>query len=87
MTFLMMLSVILLSVLMILPSTLGVIRHLIFVNNENWLLNLNLRDTVDWGRNWPVDFNAGKTELVSFDWSNNIGAIYVKMDVSVFEEK
>ena len=38
------------------------------------------RDTVDWGRKWLVDFSAGKTQLVSFDWSNNTGAIYVKMD-------
>ena len=25
------------------------------------------RDTVDWGRKWLVDFNAGKTQLVSSD--------------------
>ena len=42
MTFLMMLSVIVLSMQMILPSILGVIRHLICGNNLNWLLNLNL---------------------------------------------
>ena len=41
-TFLMMLSVILVSMLMILLSTLNVIRHLICGNNVNWLLNLNL---------------------------------------------
>ena len=41
-TFLMMLSVILLSMLMILISILSVIRHLICSNNLNWLLNLNL---------------------------------------------
>ena len=34
-----------------------------------------------------VDFNAGKTQLVSFERSNNTGAIDVKMDRSVFEEK
>ena len=33
-----------------------------------------------------VHFNAGKTELVLFDHSNT-GAIDVKMDGSVFEEK
>ena len=44
MTFLMMLSVILFSMLMILLSTLSVIRHLISNNNWNWLLNLNLND-------------------------------------------
>ena len=42
MTFLMMLSEILLSMLMILLSILSVIRHLICGNNLNWLLNLNL---------------------------------------------
>ena len=41
-TFLMMLSVILLSMLIILLSILSVIRHLICGNNLNWLLNLNL---------------------------------------------
>ena len=47
----------------------------------------DLRDTVDWGRKWLVDFNAGKTQLVSFDRSKNTGAIDVKMDGSVLEEK
>ena len=42
MTFLMMLSVILLSMLMILLFILSVIRHLICGNNLNWLLNLNV---------------------------------------------
>ena len=41
-TFLMMLSVILLYMLMILTCILRVIRHLICGNNLNWLLNLNL---------------------------------------------
>ena len=50
-------------------------------------LESDLWDTVDWGRKWLVDFNAGKTELVSFDQSNNIGAIDMKMDESVLEEK
>ena len=50
-------------------------------------LESNLRDTLDWGRKWLVDFNAGKTQLVSLDWSNNTGAIEVKMDGSVLEEK
>ena len=40
----------------------------------------DLRDTVDWGRKWLVDFNAGKTQLVSFDQSKNTSAIDVKMD-------
>ena len=42
--------------------------------------------TLDWGRKWLVDFNAGKTQLVSFDRSNKTGAIHVKMDGSVLEE-
>ena len=42
---------------------------------------------MDWGKKWLVDFNAGKTQLVSFDQSNNNGSIDVKMDGSVFEEK
>ena len=50
-------------------------------------LESDLRDTVDWGRNWLVDFNAGKTQLVSFEQSKNTGAIDVKMDGSVLEEK
>ena len=33
------------------------------------------------------NFNAGKTQLVSFDRSNNTGAIDVKMDGSALEEK
>ena len=47
----------------------------------------DLQDTVDWGRKRLVDFNAGKTQLVWFDWSYNTGAIEVKMDGSVVEEK
>ena len=49
-------------------------------------LESDLQDIVDWGRKWLVDFNAGKTHLVSFDLSNNIDAIDVKMDGSVLEE-
>ena len=42
---------------------------------------------MDWGKKWFVDFNAGKTQLASFDWSNNNGSIYVKIDGSVLEKK
>ena len=42
---------------------------------------------MNWGRKWLVDFIAGKTQLVSFDWSNKTGANDVKMDGSVLEEK
>ena len=45
------------------------------------------RDTVDWGKNWLVDFNAGKTQLVLFNWSNSNDSIDVKMEGSVLEEK
>ena len=89
MTFLMILSVILLSMLMILLSALSVIRHLICGNNLNWLLNLNLIYETLWtgAGSGVVDFNAGKTQLVLFDWSNNTGAIDLKMDGSVLEGK
>ena len=42
---------------------------------------------MDWDRKWLVDFNAGKTQLVSFDRSHNTGAIDMKMDGCVLEEK
>ena len=48
-------------------------------------LESDLRDAVDWGRTRLVDLNAGETQLVSFDQSNNTGAIDVKMDWSVLE--
>ena len=50
-------------------------------------LESDLRDTVEWSKKWIVDFNAGKTQLVSFDRYNNTGAIDVKMDGSVLKEK
>ena len=50
-------------------------------------LESDLRDTVDWGRKRLVHFNAGKTQLVSFDRSKNTGAIDVKIYGSVLEEK
>ena len=50
-------------------------------------LESDLRDTVDWGKMWLVDLNAGKTQLVLFDWSNGTSSIDVKMDGSVLEEK
>ena len=50
-------------------------------------LQSDLRDTVDWGKKWLVDFSAGKIQLVSFDWSNNNGSTDVKMYGSVLEEK
>ena len=47
----------------------------------------DLRGTVDCGRMSLVDFNAGKTQLVSFDRSKNTVAIDMKIDVSVLKEK
>ena len=35
---------------------------------------------MDQSSKWLVNFNAGKTQLVSFDRSNNTGLIDVKMD-------
>ena len=78
MTFLMILSVILRSMLMILLSIPSVIQHLICSNNLNWLLNLNLI--------YEKLFSARKTQLVSIDQSNNNSSIDVKMDGSVLEE-
>ena len=49
-------------------------------------LESDLRETVDWGRKWLVDFSAGKTQLVLFDQSNNTGAIDVKW-MSLFLRK
>ena len=51
------------------------IGHLICGNN------------LSWGNKWLVDFNAGKTQLVSIYWSNKNGSIDVKMGGSVIEEK
>ena len=42
---------------------------------------------MNWGKKWLADFNAGKTQLLSSDWSNNNGSIRVKMDGSVLAEK
>ena len=50
-------------------------------------LESDLQDTVDWGKKWFVDFNAGKTQLVSFEQSNNTGANDLKMDGSVLDKK
>ena len=50
-------------------------------------LESHLQGTVDWGRKWFIDFNAGKAQLVLFDRSNNTGAIDVEMHGSVLEGK
>ena len=38
-------------------------------------LEFDLQDSIDWGRKCAFDFNAGKIELVLFDWSHNYGYI------------
>ena len=50
-------------------------------------LESDLRETIDWGRKWVVNLNAGKNQLVLFDQSNNNGSIDVKMNGSVLEKK
>ena len=42
---------------------------------------------MDWGGRWIVDFNARKTQMFPFDWSNNTGAIDKRTDESILEEK
>ena len=42
---------------------------------------------MDWDKKWLVDFNAGKTQLVSFEQSNNNGCIDVEMNRSALQEK
>ena len=42
---------------------------------------------MDWGKKLLVDVISGKTQLVSFDWSNSNGSIDVKMGGSILEEK
>ena len=62
--------------LMILLPILSVIRHLMCQQLELASeLESDLQDTVDWGKKWLVDFNAGKTQLVLFDQSNSNGSI------------
>ena len=50
-------------------------------------LESDLRDTVGWGKKWLIDLNAGKTQQVLFEQSNNNGSINIKIDGSVLEEK
>ena len=50
-------------------------------------LQSDLRDTMDLVRKLLADFNAGKTQLVSFDRTINSDAIDEKMHRTVLEEK
>ena len=42
-----------------------------------FVLESDLQDTVGWGKKW-LAFNAEKTQLASFDQSNNTGSIGMK---------
>ena len=42
---------------------------------------------MDWCKKCLVDFNAWKTQLVSFDRPNNTGSIDAEMGQSFLEEK
>ena len=57
----MMLSAIMLSMLMILHQPFDLWQQLELASE----LESYLQDTVDGGRKWSVNFNAGKTQLVS----------------------
>ena len=61
MTFLMMLSVILLSMLKILLSKCDQASDMWQQLELASELESDLGDTVNWGRKWLADFNAGKT--------------------------
>ena len=66
-----MISVILLSVLMIIASTMSVVRLLIWQQLKvASYVESDLPDTVDLGRKLLVAINAGKHQLVSFHWSS-----------------
>ena len=42
---------------------------------------------MNWDRKWLVDLNAGKTQPVLCDWSNNTDVIDVKMTGSVLDKR
>ena len=60
---------------------------LLYINHLPDDVMCNIAIYVDWGRKCFADFKSGKTHLVSFDRSNNSGAIDVKMNGSFLEEK
>ena len=72
MIFLMMLPVILLSMLLIVLSILSVIKHLVWGNNFNWLLNLNLIYEALWT---GVRSSLLILMLVKFSWFRLTGLI------------
>ena len=45
---------------------------------KTWIgseLESDLRDTVDWGKKWLLDFDVGETQLVSFERCNNNSSV------------
>ena len=50
-------------------------------------LESGLIDITDWGRKWLVDFNAGRSHLASFDWSDDSATNDVKTDESALGAK
>ena len=50
-------------------------------------LGSDLKNTVDCDKKRVIHFNGRKIQLVSFDRSNNTGAIDMKIDGSVLEDK
>ena len=79
MTFLMKLSVLLPSMLMILPSILSVIRHLICDKNLNWLLNLNLIYETLWA---GVRSGLWNSMLWKLNWFHFTGLIILVLLMS-----
>ena len=60
---------------------------LYFKYDEAFDLESDLQENVDWGRKWLVDFEAEKTQLILFDQPKSTGAIDMKMDRFLLEEK
>ena len=89
MTFFIFLSVILLPLLMILLSTHSLIKHLILCQQLEFDSNreFDVWDTVDWSRKFLVDFNVGKTVLVSFVRDDIITGMLLMWKLMRLEEK
>ena len=87
MVFLMMLSVVLISMLIIVNQKCDEASDLWKQLEQASELESDLQDTVNWGKKWLVDFNAGKTQLVLFHCSNNNGSIDGEMDGCILEEE
>ena len=50
-------------------------------------LESDLWDIVNWGRKWLVDFNTGKTQLISFELSNDTGCYWCENGQVCSEQK